>query len=77
MNPKDAVLKIEAEMAQTCGAMSVLIISNTAKKVGVDKTAIASNEDYQKLIDALVEPAAKFLGKTKADECIKRWKTLV
>lgn len=77
MNPNEAVLKIEDEMAQTCGALSKLIVGNTAKKVGMEKTAITSKGDYLKLVDALTEPAAKFLGKTKAEECIKRWKMLV
>ncbi len=77
MQPNEAVIKIEEEMAQTCGAMSKLIISNIANKLGLQKTAISSKEDYHKLIDGLVEPATKFLGKTKADESIKRWKTMV
>lgn len=77
MQPNEAVIKIEEEMAQTCGAMSKLIVSNIANKLGLQKTAISSREDYNKLIDGLVEPATKFLGKTKADESIKRWKTMV
>ncbi len=77
MQPNEAVLKIEEEMAQTCGAMSRLIVSNTAKRLGLNKAALSSRADYIKLIDGLAEPAGKFLGKTKADESIKRWKAMV
>ena len=77
MQPNEAVLKIEEEMAHTCGAMSKLIVSNTASKLGLKKEALSSKADYIKLLDGLAEPANKFLGKTKAEESIKRWKTLV
>jgi hypothetical protein len=77
MQPNEAILKIEEEMSHTCGAMSKLIVSNVANKLGLKKTALSSREEYFKLIDGLVEPANKFLGKTKADESIQRWKKLV
>lgn len=77
MQPNEAVLKIEEEMGHTCGALSSIIVSNVATKLGLNKRELSSREDYFKLINGLVEPANKFLGKTKAEESIKRWKTMV
>lgn len=77
MDPKDAVLKIEAELAETCGAMSKLIVSNAARSAGVEKYDLGSSAEYNSLLNSLLEPAGKFLGKTKAQECIATWKKLV
>lgn len=77
MDPNDAVLKIEAELASTCGAMSKLIVSNAARNAGVLKGKLQSPAEYNSLVDSLMEPAAKFLGKTKAEESIKIWKKMV
>lgn len=77
MDPNDAILKIEAELADTCGAMSKLIVSNAARDAGVTKGRLGSPAEYNSLLDSLMEPAAKFLGKTKAEESIKIWKKMV
>ncbi len=77
MQPNEAILKIEEEMADTCGALSPIIVSNVANKLGLNKRNLSSREDYLKLINGLSEPAIKFLGKTRADESIKRWKMMV
>lgn len=77
MDPNDAILKIEAELADTCGAMSKLIVSNAARTAGVKKGKLGSPAEYNSLLDSLLEPAAKFLGKTKAEDSIKTWKRMV